>query len=137
MPYVMVNCVIVDDDQDIADVFSELLNIIGLDVLAKGTNGKDAIKLYKKYLPDLIFVDMIMPKYDGFYAIKNIKDADPNAKVFHERLGIPAKTGGHGRSGIFPMICRDGADGFHVKQPDTGFDRLEKSVCLQECSHHI
>ena len=75
MPYVMVNCVIVDDDQDIADVFSELLNIIGLDVLAKGANGKDAIKLYKKYRPDLIFVDMIMPKYDGFYAIKNIKDA--------------------------------------------------------------
>ena len=81
MPYVMVNCVIVDDDQDIADVFSELLNIIGLDVLAKGTNGKDAIKLYEKYRPDLIFVDMIMPKYDGFYAIKNIKDADPNAKI--------------------------------------------------------
>ena len=81
MPYVMVNCVIVDDDQDIADVFSELLNIIGLEVLAKGANGKDAIKLYKKYRPDLIFVDMIMPKYDGFYAIKNIKDADPKARI--------------------------------------------------------
>ncbi|TAK16903.1 MAG: response regulator [Nitrosarchaeum sp.] len=77
----MVNCIVVDDNQDIVDVFCELLNLIGLDVLAKGMNGMDAVKLYKKYRPDLIFVDLIMPKYDGFYAIENIKDADPNARI--------------------------------------------------------
>ena len=77
----MVNCIVVDDDQDIVDVFCELLNMIGLDVLARGINGMDAVKLYEKYRPDLIFVDLIMPKYDGFYAIKNIKDIDPNAKI--------------------------------------------------------
>ncbi|MEK6929115.1 MAG: response regulator [Thermoproteota archaeon] len=77
----MVNCIVVDDDQSIVDVFCELLNLIGLDVLAKGTDGQDAIKLYEKYHPDLIFVDLIMPRYDGFYAIENIKDVDPNAKI--------------------------------------------------------
>ncbi|MEK6865953.1 MAG: response regulator [Thermoproteota archaeon] len=71
----------VDDDQSIVDVFCELLNLIGLDVLAKGTDGQDAVKLYEKYHPDLIFVDLIMPRYDGFYAIENIKDVDPNAKI--------------------------------------------------------
>jgi len=72
---------VVDDNQDIVDVFCELLNLIGLDVLAKGMDGMDAVKLYEKYRPDLIFVDLIMPKYDGFYAIENIKDVDPNAKI--------------------------------------------------------
>ncbi len=77
----MVNCIVIDDDQDIVDVFCELLNLIGLDVLAKGTDGMDAVKLYEKYRPDLIFVDLIMPKYDGFYAIKNIRETNPNAKI--------------------------------------------------------
>ena len=77
----MVNCIVVDDDQSIVDVFCELLNLIGLDVLAKGTDGQDAVKLYEKYHPDLIFVDLIMPRYDGFYAIKNIRETNPNAKI--------------------------------------------------------
>jgi DNA-binding NarL/FixJ family response regulator len=55
--------------------------MVGLDVLATGTDGMAAVKLYEKYRPDLIFVDLIMPKYDGFYAIKNIKNIDPNAKI--------------------------------------------------------
>jgi|SRR3989338_7892890 len=81
MSYVMVNCIVIDDDQDIVKVFSELLELIGLDVLARGTDGMDAVKLYEKYRPDLIFVDLVMPKYDGFYAIKNIRVIDPNAKI--------------------------------------------------------
>lgn len=81
MFHVMVSCVIIDDNQDIVDVFCDLLNLIGLDVLATGTDGMDAVKLYEKHRPDLIFIDLLMPRYDGFYAIKNIKDADPNAKI--------------------------------------------------------
>jgi len=43
----MVNCVVVDDDQDIVDVFCELLNLIGLDVLATGTDqGLNSVNLY-------------------------------------------------------------------------------------------
>lgn len=77
----MVNCVVIDDDKDVVNVFCELLNMIGLDVLATGTDGLDAVKLYKKYFPDLIFIDLIMPEYDGFYAIKNIKETNPNARI--------------------------------------------------------
>jgi two-component system chemotaxis response regulator CheY len=38
----------------------------------------DAVELYEKYYPDVIFVDLIMPKYDGFYAIKNIIKIEMN-----------------------------------------------------------
>jgi len=69
-----INCVVIDDNQDVIDVFWDLLKMSGVDVIAKGTDGMDAVKLYEKYRPDLIFVDLIMPKYDGFYAIKNIRD---------------------------------------------------------------
>lgn len=47
--HTMVNCVVIDDDKDIVNVFCELLNMIGLDVLATGADGLDAVKMYEKY----------------------------------------------------------------------------------------
>ncbi len=81
MPWAMVNCIVIDNKQDIADVFSDLLEILGIKVIATGTDGMKAVELYEKYSPDVIFVDLIMPKYDGFYAIENIRKLDPNSKI--------------------------------------------------------
>lgn len=77
----MVSCIVIDDDQDIVEVFCELLNIIKVNVLGTGNNGKEAVALYEKHSPDIIFTDLKMPKYDGIYAIENIKDKNPNAKL--------------------------------------------------------
>jgi len=76
----MVNCILVDDDQDIVDIFSELLHVIGVEILATGNDGKDAVELYKKHKPDLVLSDLQMPRYDGYYAVENIKDIDPKAR---------------------------------------------------------
>jgi len=77
----MVKCIVIDDNLDIVDVFCELLDMIGLEVVAKGTDGMQAVELYEKHRPDLIFVDLLMPRYDGFYALENIRKTDPNAKI--------------------------------------------------------
>jgi len=77
----MVSCVVVDDDQDSLGVFCELLGLFGVNVIAKGKNGKEAERLYEKHRPDVIFIDLIMPKYDGFYAIERILNIDSNAKI--------------------------------------------------------
>lgn len=77
----MVSCIVIDDDQDIVDVFCELLNIIKVNVLSTGNNGKEAVALYEKHSPDIVFTDLEMPKYDGIYVIENIKDKNPNAKI--------------------------------------------------------
>jgi CheY-like chemotaxis protein len=77
----VVNVIIVDDDLKTVSVFSELLKIIGLNVVAQGYDGKDAVRLYKKYKPDVIFTDMMMPNYDGFYALEEIRKLDPHANV--------------------------------------------------------
>jgi two-component system chemotaxis response regulator CheY len=31
--------------------------------------------------PDLVFTDLNMPKYDGFYTITKIKEMNPDAKI--------------------------------------------------------
>ena len=77
----MISCVIVDDDKNIRDVFTDILELLGLKVIAKGNDGNEAVHLYSEHKPDLLFIDINMPKYDGFYAIKKIREFEPNAKI--------------------------------------------------------
>ena len=77
----MIKVVVIEDDPDGAEILAELLRIKGLDVLAKGHNGLEAVQLYKKLKPDFVLLDMLMPYYDGFYGLRKILEYDPAAKV--------------------------------------------------------
>jgi len=77
----MISVVIVEDDLDGAEVLAECLRMKGVNVLAKGYNGLEAVQLYKKLRPDYVLLDMLMPLYDGFYGLSKIQEFDPKAKV--------------------------------------------------------
>jgi len=88
----MITCIVIDDDQGIVEMFSELLGFMGLDVLACGYNGNDAISLYQKYRPEIIFTDIMMPFFDGFYGIEKIKEFDPDAKIVAVTADVSLET---------------------------------------------
>lgn len=44
-------------------------------------NGKEAIEAYKKFKPDLVLLDINMPKVDGMEALYTILRFDPTAKI--------------------------------------------------------
>ena len=73
--------IVIDDDKDVLDLFSEYLKIIQVDVIGTGRDGKIALELYQEKKPDMVFVDLAMPGYDGIFALKNIRKIDPMAKV--------------------------------------------------------
>jgi DNA-binding NarL/FixJ family response regulator len=73
--------IVIDDEPDVRDVFSECLPLFDVDVLAKGNDGKEAVELYKKYNPEIVLMDVLMPLYDGVYGLKKIREIDPNAKI--------------------------------------------------------
>jgi CheY-like chemotaxis protein len=77
----LITCIVIDDDRGITEMFSELLELMGLEVLACGHDGNEAISLYMKYRPDIIFTDIMMPNFDGFYGIEKIKEIDPDVKI--------------------------------------------------------
>ncbi|MFY9301292.1 MAG: response regulator [Candidatus Nitrosotenuis sp.] len=77
----MTTAAVIDDDKDTVEVFAEYLQICKVNVVAVGHDGKNAIDIYKKYRPDIVFLDMLMPQYDGIYALKEIRTINPNAKV--------------------------------------------------------
>lgn len=73
--------IVIDDDKDVLELFSEYLKIIQVDVIGTGRDGKIALELYQEKKPDMVFVDLAMPGYDGIFALKNIRKIDPMAKV--------------------------------------------------------
>lgn len=77
----LTTAIVIDDDEDTVDVFCDYLEIKHVDVLGRGHDGKMAVDLYQKYKPDIVFLDIMMPEYDGFYALENIRKIDPESKV--------------------------------------------------------
>tara|TARA_R110002049_G_scaffold37766_1_gene118240 strand:+ start:1196 stop:1873 length:678 start_codon:yes stop_codon:yes gene_type:complete len=55
---------LVDDDQDILEFIGYNIKKEGFEV-ATASNGKDAIEIAKKFKPDLIILDVMMPEMDG------------------------------------------------------------------------
>lgn len=71
---------IVDDDVDLLENTAFMIKSMGHDVfIAK--DGEEGVEKYKDVKPDLTFMDVRMPKMDGYDAFFKIKQHDSNAKV--------------------------------------------------------
>ena len=77
----MIRAVVVDDDKETVSLFSEILSSNNIEVVGKGYNGQEAAFLYQKLKPDVVFLDVMMPVYDGIYGISKIREMNPNAIV--------------------------------------------------------
>jgi len=67
------SALIIDDEQLARDELRYLLGQVGgVEVVAQGTNGIEAVELIEKHHPDLVFLDVQMPGLDGFAVIKRL-----------------------------------------------------------------
>ena len=72
---------IVDDAAFMRMMIRDILTKNGFEVVGEAQDGAQAIEKFKELRPDLITMDITMPEMDGIAALKEIKKADPNAKV--------------------------------------------------------
>lgn len=94
-----ISAIIIDDNQDAVEVFQEYLEVKGIDVLGVGYNGKEAVELFLKLRPDVVFIDVTMPYYDGFYALENIRKLDHDVKI----IMVTADSQTHLKKKIFEL----------------------------------
>lgn len=77
----MTKVIIVDDEKDLVDALLEYFTQMKIEIIGIGHDGGKAIELYDRLRPDVILMDIDMPKYDGRFAIEKIKKIDPKAKI--------------------------------------------------------
>lgn len=76
-----INVLIADDLKFIKLVLRELLEKAGFRVVGEASNGEEAVELYQEKRPDVVLMDITMPKMDGLAALKKILKFDPEAKI--------------------------------------------------------
>lgn len=72
---------VVDDSKMSRNMLKAILEDEGYAVIAEAGNGEEAVAAYKQYSPDLITLDITMPKMDGIEALKQILDYDHAVKA--------------------------------------------------------
>ncbi len=74
----MIKVLVAEDDRFLIKAYAAKLKKEGFDVLL-AVNGEEAVEKAKKEKPDVILLDLVMPKKDGFDALADIK-SDPSLK---------------------------------------------------------
>lgn len=67
-----IKILLVDDEPDILEIVGYNLSQEGYQVIT-ASNGKEAVAMAKKELPNLIIMDVMMPEMDGIEACENIR----------------------------------------------------------------
>ncbi len=63
---------LVDDEERIINFLRAKLKLSGYDILI-ATNGAEALEQFKTHQPDLVILDLVMPKMDGFDVLKELR----------------------------------------------------------------
>ena len=77
----MARVMITDDSEAIRMVLRDILDIGHHELVAEATNGFEAVEKFNETKPDLLLLDMAMPKKDGITALKEILNTNPSAKI--------------------------------------------------------
>ena len=70
-----------DDSRALRMLAARQLDDCGFDVVGEADNGEDAVAQFLKLQPDVVVLDLVMPKRDGKQALREILAHDNQARV--------------------------------------------------------
>jgi DNA-binding NarL/FixJ family response regulator len=73
--------VVVDDDNIVSMSLKMIIEAAGIEVIATGNSGEEAVELYEKYKPDVLLSDIRMDGMTGIEAAKEIISKHKEAKI--------------------------------------------------------
>jgi two-component system chemotaxis response regulator CheY len=77
----MAKVMIADDSDAIRLVLRDILGIGGHEIVAEAENGAEAIEKFSQSNPDVLLLDLAMPKKDGLSVVKEVIEKHPDAKI--------------------------------------------------------
>lgn len=94
---------IVEDNELIRVTLRSVLRNVGLEVVGEATDGEKGVTLASQLRPDLVCLDVVMPKMSGLEALEAIRTGQPGTKVLmvtgqsdRETIETAISRGAHG-----------------------------------------
>lgn len=72
---------IVDDSNIIRSKITRTLTQHDMQVVATASNGEEAVKLFGTHKPDVVTMDLTMPRMDGLECIRALRKIDPGISI--------------------------------------------------------
>lgn len=76
----MAKILIIEDDLSLAKTLEEYLAQSGFEVVC-ANDGEEGLRQAEKEMPDLVLLDIILPKKNGYEVIKEIKSSKKTEKI--------------------------------------------------------
>jgi DNA-binding NarL/FixJ family response regulator len=118
---------LIDDDPNLVLLVKDYLELRGYTVMT-AKNGRDALKVFEKDIPNLIICDVMMPEMDGYTFVKKVRENPQTSWL--PVLFLSAK----GQSQDRVIGLSKGADVYMVKpfEPDELVAQIEASLKQSE-----
>ena len=111
---------IVDDAAFMREMLRDLLTEEGFEIAAEAADGDEAVAAYSEYSPDLVMLDIVMPRKSGLEALREIVARDPDATI--------VMCSALGQESLVMEALEAGAKDFVVKpfKPDRAIEVVKK-----------
>jgi two-component system chemotaxis response regulator CheY len=118
----MKRVLIADDASFMRQMIRDIIEPEGFEVAGEAADGVEVVEKFRKLRPDLVMMDIVMPKRSGIDAVKAIKAEDAGARV--------VMCSALGQEALVTEAIQAGARDFIVKpfKPDAVLATLRKVV---------
>ena len=116
----MSRVLVADDARFMRELIREIIEPEGFEVVGEATDGQEAVDTFQKVQPDLVTMDVVMPKRSGIDAVKEIVARAPDARI--------VMCSALGQESLVMEALQAGALDFIVKpfKPDAVLSTLRK-----------
>ena len=116
----MARVLVADDASFMRQMIREIVESEGFEVCGEASDGVEAVDEFKRLLPDVVTMDIVMPRKSGIDAVRGIMALDPGASV--------VMCSALGQETLVTEAIQAGAKDFIVKpfKPEVVIETLKK-----------
>ena len=111
---------VADDASFMRQMIRDIIEPEGFEVVGEASDGVEVMEMFKELQPDLVMLDIVMPKRSGMDAVRELVALDPQARI--------VMCSALGQEALVMEAMQAGAKDFIVKpfKPDAVLNTLKK-----------